>query len=74
MGFGETITRLLDKESTGECWGFLQNCVVLDLFGHLFPELGSNLNGSRNALDVKPFAVIAMLNQVAIEAALGKQS
>ncbi len=67
LGVGETTTRLLDKESTGKGRDFLWNCVVLEVFGHLFPELGSKLNGSRNALDVEPFAVIAMLGQAGIE-------
>ncbi len=72
LGIGETATRLLDKESTGKGRDFFQNCVVLNVLGHLFPELGSKLNSSRNALDVKPFAVIAALNQVGIDAVLGK--
>ncbi len=72
LGVGETTTRLLDKESTSKGRDFLRNCLILDVFGHLFPELGSRLNGSRNALDVKPFAVIAMLDQVGIDAVLGK--
>ncbi len=72
LGVGETATRLLNKESTGKGRDFFWNCVILDVFGHLFPEPGSKLNGSRNALDVKPFAVIAMLNQISIDAVLRK--
>ncbi len=72
LGIGETATRLLDKESTGKGRDFFQNSVVLDVFGHLFPELGSMLNGSRNTLDVEPFAVIAMLDQVGINSIPGK--
>jgi hypothetical protein len=60
LGIGETATRLLDKESAGKGRDFFWNCVILHMFGHLFLELGSELNGSRNALDVEPFAVIAM--------------
>jgi hypothetical protein len=72
-GVGETATRLLNKESTGKGRDFFWNCVILNVFSHLFQELGNKLNGSRN-LDVEPFAVIAMLDQVGIDAVLGKQS
>jgi hypothetical protein len=50
LGIGETATRLLDKESTGKGRDLFWNCVILDVFGHLFPELGSKLN-SLSAMD-----------------------
>ncbi len=71
---GEATTGLLDEESTDKCRDFFWNCVVLDVFGHYFLELGSKLNGSRNALDVEPLVVIDMLDQVGINTVLGKQS
>ncbi len=74
LGISETATRLLDNESMGKGRDFFWNCVILDVFGHLFPELGSKLKGSRNALDVEPCTVITMLDQVGIDAVLGKKN
>jgi hypothetical protein len=58
----------------GKSRDFHWNYVILNVFGNFFQELGSELDGSRNALGVEPFAVIAMLDQVGIDAVLGKQS
>jgi hypothetical protein len=72
LGIDETTTRLPGKERTVLDRDFFWNCVILNLFGHFFPELGSKLNGSRKALDVKPCAVIAMRDQVGFDVVLGK--